>query len=71
MPMSLLAQTASLNLLHDPGDERRPETFTVQLRHRPDLCGSLEVAREFGEIDDTRLNGSQMQTVIAWNKEFL
>lgn len=68
-----IAERGSLALYHDPGDDRNPETYTVCLVETPHTCASLEVARDFYELDggSYRLNGSQVQTVKMWSAEFL
>ena len=71
MATQLLEQVGSLNLIHSPGDDKNPETFTVQLRDTPHICGSLEVARDWFEVDGIRLNGSQAVTVTTWHEKYL
>jgi len=69
--MKQISERGSLELLHDPGDDRNPETFTVRLIEEPEISGSLEVACDWFMLGDRRLNGSQAQTVKLWNEEFL
>lgn len=64
----LIEENGSLQLWHDKGDDRNPETFSVCLAERPYISGSLQVANEFYEINDMRLSGSQVGTVKAWNE---
>jgi len=76
MSETLIAARGSLELYHDPGDERRPETFTIKNRDDRSLQASLEVARDWYSLADrngrpVRLNGSQAQTVRLWNEEHL
>lgn len=68
-----LDERGSLILIHSTGDEKTPETYTVQLRDEPWIMGSLEVAREFFTLgaELRRLNGSQAVTVKAWHEEYL
>lgn len=70
-----IAERGSLQLHHFEGDDREPETFTVSLIERPEVSASLEVARDWFELSSragtVRLNGSQAQTVKAWNDEYL
>jgi len=66
----------SLELWHDSGNEREPETFLVKHRDNEDLMASLQTAREWFEMSDTygqtvKLNGSQAVTVKLWYDEYL
>lgn len=72
----LIAENGSLELYHDAGDDRTPETYTVQHRDEPTTFGSLEVARDWFEITDrygrtVKLNGSQASTVVGWANQYL
>jgi len=70
-----IAERGSLQLHHFEGNDREPETFTVSLIERPEFSASLEVARDWFELngrrDTIKLNGSQAQTVKAWSDEYI
>jgi len=67
----LIEQTRGLNLLHNPGSETEPETYTVQVRNQPHRCGSLEVARDFHEIDGQPMGPSEVTAVNIWCCQYL
>lgn len=71
--MQQIAERGSLELMHDPGDDRNPETYTVRLIENPRISGSLEVASDWFELDggNYRLNGSQALTIKIWHQEYL
>lgn len=65
MSIYKIDERGSLNLIMDDTQ------FTVQLRDVPHKCAELRKARENHSIADVTLNGSQVQTVKAWFKEYL
>lgn len=71
--MNYVTDQGSLELYHDEGDDTNPETWTVRFADFASASGegSLEVARDYFEVNDHRLNGSQVQTVKAWAEEYL
>jgi len=73
---TMIDERGSLQLWHDEGDDRNPETYTVCLADDASTMASLEVAREWHELTtragrSLKLNGSQAVTVKAWHEAHL
>jgi len=72
---TIIAYRGTLELMHNPGDDQNPETFTV-LEPETGYCASLEVARECNELahrsgHTKRPTGSQAVTIRDWHEAYL
>lgn len=72
-PATLIDTKGSLELWHEKGDETHPEMYWV--RFGPEFenagrYGALDVARDWHEVDQVRLNGSQVMNVKRWAAQY-
>ena len=73
-PCEMIESRGSLELHHESGDERNPESYWIRFGdgfQHEGKYGSLQVADEWFEIDGIRLNGSQAQTVKLWAEQYI